>query len=144
MRIVIDTNILISASLSKKSTTHKIVNWCLDYGEVYFSESTLLELSSRITRTKFDSYNPLEVRQDFVKTIFDHKNSILCTPQEKITASIDLDDNKFLEVAVEVNADFLITGDKKHLLPLHPYRDIKILSARDFLTAISPHHRELK
>ena len=85
MRVVIDTNVFISASLSSSSATRKTVNWCLDYCEVYFSESTLFELSSRITRSIFDQYSSMDTRQAFVKKIHDNENSILCIPQEKIT-----------------------------------------------------------
>ena len=133
MRVVIDTNVFISASLFSSSTSRKAVNWCLDYCEIYFSQSTLLELISRITRSKFDKYSPMDTRQAFAKKIHNNENSILCIPQEKITDSPDPDDNKFLEVAVECEANYLITGDKKHLLPLHPYRNIQILQPHDFL-----------
>jgi putative PIN family toxin of toxin-antitoxin system len=133
MHVVIDTNVFISASLSSSSTTRKAVNWCLDNCEMCFSESTLHELSSRITRSKFDQYSLMNARQAFAKKIHNNENSILCVPQEKITDSPDPTDNKFLEVAVECEADYLITGDKKHLLPLHPYRTIQILQPHDFL-----------
>ncbi len=77
----------------------------------------------------------MDSRQAFVKSIHDNESSILCVPQEKITDSTDPNDNKFLEVAIECGADYLITGgDKKHLLPLHPYRNIQILQPHDFLT----------
>ncbi len=134
MRIVIDTNVFISASLSSSSTTRKAVNWCLDNCEVYFSENTLLELSSRITQSKFDPYSSMNARQAFVQAIHNNANSMLCIPLEKISDSPDPDDNQFLEVAVECKADYLITGDKKHLLPLNPYQGIQIISVRDFLT----------
>lgn len=98
MRIVIDTNVFISASLSSSSTTRKAVNWCLDNCEVYFSENTLLELSSRITQSKFDPYSSMNARQAFVQAIHNNANSILCIPQEKIADSPDPDDNQFLEV----------------------------------------------
>jgi len=75
----------------------------------------------------------MDTRQAFVNKIYDNENSIFCMPQEKIADSPDPDDNKFLEVAVECDADYLITGDKKHLLPLHPYRNIQILQPHDFL-----------
>ena len=42
-------------------------------------------------------------------------------------------DNLFLEVAVEGGADFLISGDKKHILPLKKFGDVKIITANEFL-----------
>ena len=52
---------------------------------------------------------------------------------EKISASKDLKDNMILELAIASNASCIITGDKKHLLSLHPFRGIPILSPADFL-----------
>jgi len=42
-------------------------------------------------------------------------------------------DNRILEAAVECKADFLVTGDSRHLQPLQSYKGIKILSPSDFL-----------
>ncbi len=134
MNIVIDTNVFISASITELSLSQQAVNYCLEQGLVFFSEGTFLELSSRITRPKFDQFTSLERRQAFLNTIYQHRNVYFCEPQATINASPDPDDNQFLEVAVEVNATYLITGDKKHLLPLNPYQGIQIISVRDFLT----------
>ncbi len=44
-------------------------------------------------------------------------------------------DNRVLECAVAGSVDWIVTGDRKHLLPLGQYDGIPILSPRDFLTA---------
>ena len=49
----------------------------------------------------------------------------------------DPDDNKFIEAAVEGKVDYIISNDKKHLLVLKKFRDIKILSPEEFLKIIS-------
>ncbi|MFM2062323.1 MAG: hypothetical protein RLZZ507_1993 [Cyanobacteriota bacterium] len=49
----------------------------------------------------------------------------------------DPDDNMVLECAVLVNATHIVTGDKKHLLPLGNYQGIAIVTAADFLNLIS-------
>ncbi len=51
---------------------------------------------------------------------------------EKITDCRDAKDNKFLELAVCVAADCIISGDGD-LLDLHPFRGISILQSGDFL-----------
>jgi len=43
------------------------------------------------------------------------------------------DDNRILECAIEGNVQYLISGDKKHLLPLKEYQGIKILSPAQFI-----------
>ncbi len=63
-------------------------------------------------------------------------NSILVEPKEKINIiKEDSDDNKFLECAVEACADYIISGDD-HLLKLHQFRGIAIVSPREFLSEI--------
>lgn len=46
-------------------------------------------------------------------------------------------DRRVLEAALAADADYLITGDKKHLLPLKSFRGIRIVSPRDFLDLLS-------
>ena len=43
-------------------------------------------------------------------------------------------DNRILECAVEVSADYLVTGDRRHLLPLEEYQGARILNAPRFLS----------
>lgn len=45
-------------------------------------------------------------------------------------------DNRILSCAVDAKADFLVTGDKKHLLPLGRYKGIRILSPRECLDVL--------
>ena len=45
-------------------------------------------------------------------------------------------DNGILECAVEASADFLITGDRRHLLPLEKHRGVRILNAPRFLSVL--------
>ena len=45
-------------------------------------------------------------------------------------------DNRILECAVEAAADYLVTGDRRHLLPLKKHRRVKIVNAPTFLTTL--------
>jgi len=45
----------------------------------------------------------------------------------------DPDDDKFLEASIEGNADYLVTQDKKHILPLKEFRGTKIVTPEEFL-----------
>jgi uncharacterized protein len=51
-----------------------------------------------------------------------------------VTVSPDLYDNYLLATAAAGSADFLVTGDKRDLLPLKLYEGTKIVTVRDFLT----------
>lgn len=48
----------------------------------------------------------------------------------------DPDDDRVLECAVAAGAAYIVTGDRRHLLPLGSFRGIRIVSAADFLTAV--------
>ena len=45
-------------------------------------------------------------------------------------------DNRILECAVEASADYLVTGDRRHLLPLGTHGGVRILNAPRFLSAL--------
>ena len=59
-------------------------------------------------------------------------NAILVFPSSTINICRDEDDNKFIECAVDCDADYIITGDKD-LLVLEKYNDIEIITPKEFL-----------
>jgi putative PIN family toxin of toxin-antitoxin system len=67
----------------------------------------------------------MRLRLDFLKYFRNYVKEIIISEQIKICR--DEKDNKFLELAVNGNADFIITGDKD-LLVLNPFRTIRIIS----------------
>ncbi|NEP11253.1 MAG: putative toxin-antitoxin system toxin component, PIN family [Symploca sp. SIO2C1] len=56
LRLVIDTNIFISALLSKKSNPFKVVNFAFKYHIFLSSQETISEFKKVIFRKKFDKY----------------------------------------------------------------------------------------
>ncbi len=50
----------------------------------------------------------------------------------------DPDDDKVLECAVQAGATYIVTGERRHLLPLGSFQGIRIVSTADFLTAVVP------
>jgi putative PIN family toxin of toxin-antitoxin system len=49
----------------------------------------------------------------------------------------DPDDDKILECAVAAGATHIVTGDRRHLLPLGSFQGIPIISPADFLVAVA-------
>ena len=45
-------------------------------------------------------------------------------------------DNRILDCVAAAEADFLVTGDRRHLLPLGEYEGVKIVTAAEFLSAL--------
>jgi putative PIN family toxin of toxin-antitoxin system len=130
-RFVFDTNSLISAALLRKSISAKALNLALDKGRLVISERTLQEFAEVIFRKKFDKYflNDGE-RLEAINRV--ESNSLVFFPKITINACRDPKDNMFLELAVTAGATCIITGDQD-LLTLHPFNNIPILSAADFL-----------
>jgi uncharacterized protein len=101
-------------------------------GEIAISEPTMLEFVDVVYRKKFDKYFENEqARLKLIEKI--EAYAVSFSPIEKITDCTDSDDNMILELAVASKASCIITGDKKHLISLHPFRGIPILTPADFL-----------
>ncbi|OGY25293.1 MAG: putative toxin-antitoxin system toxin component, PIN family [Candidatus Woykebacteria bacterium RBG_16_43_9] len=128
-KVVFDTNIYISAIIFGGAPFI-----CLEMArngelELYASKAILLELThkleSKFLHTQDDVERVLIRLSQFTKII---------TPIEKLTViKDDQTGNKILEAAMEAKADYLISGDKRHVLPLKEFRGTKIVSAAEFL-----------
>lgn len=129
---VFDTNALVSAALSKSSISAQAYDHAIRSGSVAISEPLLGEFIDVLFRKKLDKYF-LSEEERLEPILFLETNAMKFDIQEKITASSDPDDNMILELAIASQASCIITGDKKHLLTLHPFRGIPVLSAADFL-----------
>jgi hypothetical protein len=131
-KVVLDTNILISALLKPKSKARGIYRLVLR-GEIelYTSVDLISELSRVLEYPKF-KFEKLE-KEVFLKNLA-RVAVILANSKLKVNViKEDPSDNKFLECAVEAKADYLISGDNEHLLPLRNFQGIKIISASEFL-----------
>ena len=130
MRFVFDTNVVVSALLLADSIPRQAFDKALDQGTVLISVPVILELADVLSRKKLNKYLLENERMRFLIGLL--KETELIDTTETITTCRDPKDNKFLELAVDGNADCIVTGDAD-LLVLHPFRGIQILTPRDFL-----------
>jgi uncharacterized protein len=131
-RIVIDTNVLISRLLVADSIPAQAVRMARRFGHLLVSEATMNELAEVLSRSKLDRYISIEERKQFVHELGRIAEFV---PTIRIVRECrDPRGDKFLEVAVNGNADLIITGDAD-LLEMHPWRSIEILSPADYLIA---------
>lgn len=133
LRIVIDTNILVSSILIESSLPDMAFKAARKNGKILLSDVTSQELQAVLNRPKFDRYISRDIRHQFLAKIKLESEQIVIF--ETIQECRDPKDNKFLEVAVNGNANYIITGDRD-LLELHPFRGIYILNPRQFLQLI--------
>jgi putative PIN family toxin of toxin-antitoxin system len=106
-------------------------------GRLIASLETATELAAVLRRSKFDRYLTAKRREELAAA------TIAASEMIEVTSSIrecrDLGDDKFLELALDGNAEAIVTGDSD-LLALHPWRGIKILTphaALAFFASIS-------
>ena len=129
-RFVVDTNTLVSAAFMEGSTPDRALRRAFQNGVFLASPDTLDEATEVLTREEFDQYASWERRHELLEALADQ--SVVVEPTLPIEACRDSDDDKFLELAVEGEADLIISGDSD-LLVLHPFEGIAILSPADFL-----------
>lgn len=130
MRLILDTNILVSAFVFKSETANIVVRHAAKKHTLFFSESTFKELKSTLLKPKFSAFVELQTIRNFILNLV--RIGEFIEPTEKIIVCRDPRDNKFLELALAGNVDCIVTGDKD-LLVLNPFRGIKIISPGDFL-----------
>ena len=130
-RFVLDNNIFVSALLVKNSAPFWVITKVEEMGVILYSEATLLELNQVLNRKKFVKYFTVEEKQEFIVKLIESAELVVIT--ESIDVCRDPKDNKFLELAVSGEADFIVSGDQD-LLVLNPFRNIEIITANDFLT----------
>lgn len=130
-RVVIDTNVLISAALTQTGPPRGVVDLVrADDGVLLFSVETFAELRHRILGPKFDRYVGRGSRAAFV--------ALLAAVAEWVPIAgaklgcRDATDDKILETALMGRADHLVTGDGD-LLAMSPFHGIPIITPARFL-----------
>jgi len=128
-RVVLDTNVYISAILFG-GTPEKIRKLSKEKKiELLVSEAIIAEVAE-VLRKKFnwESWQISQVINDIRET------ATLVIPHQTLSVvKKDEDDNRILECGVEGKAQYIISGDKRHLLSLKQYQGIRILSPANFL-----------
>lgn len=138
MRLVIDTNVLISGLLVGTSLpAHLLVLWREGWFDLLTSADQLEELM-RVTRyPKIRERLAPALAGRLINELRDL--AVVLRELSVVTVSPDPSDNYLLAMASAGSADFLVTGDKRHLLTLKRHDGAKILTVRDFLVL----HRRL-
>lgn len=128
LRVVFDTNVFISAMFFGGNAS-KILEGARE-GKIQLvtSRPILLELATKL-HEKFgiSVMGAAEIVEGI--GLF----ATVVKPLKKVTAiKTDPTDNMFLECALEIEADFIVSGDKRHVLPLKKFGKTKIVSLREF------------
>jgi uncharacterized protein len=132
-RIVLDTNVLVSALLSAHGNEALVLRLALSGAfEIGVSATILSEYRNVLERPRFKIGRPK------LTALFSHlkTRATLVHPLQTVKASPDETDNRFLECAETIAAEFLITGNKRHFPST--WKVTKIVNAREFLELVIP------
>jgi uncharacterized protein len=134
MRIVIDTNVII-ATLSKTSPYRLLINKLIEQKfELYVSTAILLEYQEIIIQKT----NAI-VANNFLEFLTNQTNiRRIEAPFNWWLITTDLDDNKFVDVALIANADYIVTNDRHfNILNQTPFPKVKVISLDDFMVILN-------
>jgi len=129
-RVVVDTNVFVSAAIIPLSIPRQAVNLVLEQGILLLSEPTYEQLIRVLHRSKLDAYVSLERREAFLAQLGSVAEFVPIV--QLVRECRDPTDDKFLEVALNGRADVIVTGDTD-LLEMQPWREISILTPNDYL-----------
>ena len=133
MRLVIDTNILVSALISGASlSAHLIELWREGMFDLLTAEEQIEELMRVSRYPRIRQILPVALAGRLINEM--RVLAVLVHDLPRVDVSPDPFDNYLLSVALTGGADFLVTGDKKDLLPLAMFEGVKICTVREFLT----------
>jgi uncharacterized protein len=133
LRVVLDSNVFISAVISPLGKPFACVSWVLDCGTLVASLEVIDEVETRLARPKFAKYVDEAKRRAFIADV--RLTAILVELTGNLKACRDSDDNKLLETAILGNADYLVTGDQD-LLVLNPFQTVEIVTPAQFLAVL--------
>jgi putative PIN family toxin of toxin-antitoxin system len=134
LRLVLDTNVVISAALKPEGLQRTVFLLAISKpARLYVSEAILVEYRMVLARPE------LRIRRGLQMQFLDllENRPRMVSPARLVRASSDPEDDKFLECADEARADYLVTGNLRHFPKF--WKATKVVSAREFVSLAAPH-----
>jgi uncharacterized protein len=130
--VVLDTNVIVSAHLKEEGFERFVLDLALARKlRLFLSDEILGEYEGVLARAAF-KLSPAKVAASLRLL---KRAATMIYPQKRLTAARDPDDNKFLECAAEAQADYLVTGNKKHFP--EQWQPTRIVNTRELLQEIT-------
>jgi len=134
LRLVIDTNIVVSAALKPDGLPRTVLLLALTRpARLYVSETVLAEYREVLARPELKIRKGL--REQLLQLIRSHARIV--KPLRRLAVTRDPDDNIFLECADAAHADYLVTGNPRHFPKF--WKRTKVITSRDFIDIVAPH-----
>jgi putative PIN family toxin of toxin-antitoxin system len=134
LRLVIDTNVLVSAALKPASLERTVILLALARpARWYVTEPIMNEYASVLARSELKIRRGL--RSQFLQFIEKRVHMVAPSPLPPIAS--DPGDNIFLQCADASRADYLVTGNLRHFPKF--WKKTKIINSRELLDIVAPH-----
>ena len=132
MIVVFDASAFISAALKADSVPERaLFRALIEPNHLVLSRAVEDEYREVIFRPKFDRFVSVERRQLILDTVIFAAERV--EPSEAVLECRDPKDDKYLALAAAARADCIVSGDVRHLLSMHPWRGVSILSPKEYL-----------
>ncbi len=134
MRVVFDTSVVASASFWRGKPFDCLMAWAQGPGEAVVSPALLAEYHETIEelRLEYPDRQPVQWPD-----ALGHSAPLVFPADRAAGATPDPEDEMVLECAIAAEADFIVSGDTKHLLPLGEFRGIRIVTPAAFLRSVA-------
>lgn len=135
MRVVLDTNILIGALITKGTPPDKLYRaWLRGQIELVTSTAQLAEITDVLARPRLQKYLDADEAAAIVENL--GTRALVLDDSLEVNVSPDPQDNPILAAAIAGKADLIVSGDKKHVLALGEVEGIPVVTARKALERI--------
>jgi len=136
MKVVLDCNIIISFLINPGENIKKIKDaWQNNIFKLLISDEIITEVKEVLIRLeKLKFFNSHE-SMTLLKLLL--KNSTFIKTISTVEECDDKKDNRYLSCANDGKANYLVTGDEHHLIPMRKYKYTKIISPSDFCLILS-------
>lgn len=137
MRVVLDANVFVSALISTTGAPKQIIAlWQAEVFDLVISEPILAEIGRVMRYPKIRERHNLSEKalQQLLELL--RKESRVVAAGKRLSVSPDETDNRYIECAISGGAEYLVTGDKKHLLPLGEHQGVRILTPAAFVALV--------
>ena len=132
MRIVLDTNVLVSALITRGTPPDQLYQaWLRNEIELVTSSAQIDELADVLSRPKLRKYVDPTDAAELISDI--HLRAIVIRDMPIPRRSPDPKDDAILATAVAGDAELVVSGDKRDILVLREVEGIPIRTARDAL-----------
>ena len=132
-KLVLDTNVLVSAFLAAGGNESRVLRLALSLKhQLYVSDVMVAEYRKILSKPKF------KLRARDLENFFAllDRQATTVEPDRHLHVSPDEADNRFLECAEAASVDYLVTGNKKHFP--ERWKTTRIVNAREWLEASLP------